>query len=216
MTDVVSVLVADDHRLFRDGVKALLAVTGGIEVVGEAADAPSAVALTLQTQPDVVLMDLQMPGGGGLAATAELAEKAPGVAVLVLTMAEDDESLFTAVRSGARGYVLKDSEAEDLVRAIRAAARGEAIFGASVAGRLLGSVGGRRGCAEPFGGLTSGERNVLRLMAQGLSNGAIAQALSISDKTVRNYVSSVFRKLDVPDRAQAIVAAREAGLHRDG
>ena len=214
--DVVRVLIADDHRLFRDGVKALLSVTNGIEVVGEAADADAAVEVALGLRPDVVLMDLQMPGGGGLAATRQLAEQAPEVAVLVLTMSEDNESVFAAVRVGARGYVLKDSEADDLVRAIRAAARGEAIFGASIAVQVLGQLAGRRASVpEPYADLTTGERNVLRLLARGFTNTAIARELSISDKTVRNYVSSVFRKLQVSDRAQAIVAARESGLHRD-
>jgi DNA-binding NarL/FixJ family response regulator len=209
----VRVVVADDHRLFRDGVRALLAVTADIEIVGEAADAEEAVALAVERRPDVVLMDLQMPGGGGLAATARLVTAAPEIAVLVVTMFDDDDSVFTAVRAGARGYVLKDSEAEDLVRAVRSAARGEAIFGRSVAERMLRWFAGPPP-AEPFEDLTTGERNVLRLMAQGLSNPAIATELSISHKTVRNYVSGIFRKLQVADRAQAIVRARQAGLHR--
>lgn len=214
MAEPVRVLVADDHRLFRDGVRALLAVTPDIEVVGEAADADAAAALALELRPDVVLMDLQMPGGG-LAATTRVVDAAPEVAVLVLTMFDEDDSVFAAVRAGARGYVLKDSEAEDLVRAVRSAARGEAIFGRSVAARMLGWFAApRTGADEPFADLTAGERNVLRLMAQGLSNPAIAAELSISQKTVRNYVSGVFRKLQVADRAQAIVRAREAGLHR--
>jgi DNA-binding NarL/FixJ family response regulator len=212
---VVRVLVADDHRLFRDGVRALLAVTPDIEIVGEAADADAATALALQLRPDVVLMDLQMPGGGGLAATARVVDGAPDVAVLVLTMFDDDDSVLAAIRAGARGYVLKDSEAEDLVRAVRSAARGEAIFGRSVAVRMLSWFAAPRAATDlPFADLTAGERNVLRLMAQGLSNPAIAAELSISQKTVRNYVSGVFRKLQVADRAQAIVRARQAGLHR--
>jgi DNA-binding NarL/FixJ family response regulator len=214
VADPVRVLVADDHRLFRDGVRALLAVTADIEVVGEAADAGQAVELALRLRPDVVLMDLQMPGGGGFAATTALVDAAPEVMVLVLTMSEDDDSVFAAVRAGARGYVLKDSEAEDLVRAVRSAARGDAVFGRSVAARMLGWFAAPPRAAEPFEDLTTGERNVLRLMAQGLSNPAIAAELSISAKTVRNYVSGIFRKLQVADRAQAIVRAREAGLHR--
>jgi DNA-binding NarL/FixJ family response regulator len=221
----IRILIADDHRLFRDGVRALLSVTGDCEVVGEAADAGSAVELTAALRPDVVLMDLQMPGGGGLRATAEIAAEVTGVAVLVLTMFDDDASVVAAIRAGARGYVLKDSEAEDLVRAIRAAARGEAIFGREIASRMLGLVSGHgrtqafesaeaTGEPEEFAELTVSERNVLRLMAQGRSNPRIAADLSISHKTVRNYVSSIFRKLQVTDRAQAIIRARDAGLHR--
>ena len=211
----VRVLVADDHRLFRDGVRALLAVSGEAEVVGEAGDTMSAVALTTELLPDVVLMDLQMPGGGGLTATAEIVAAHPEVAVLVLTMMEDDETVLAAIRAGARGYVLKDTEAEDLVRAVQAAARGEAIFGAGVAARLLDHVGGRTEPGTlPFSDLTSSERSVLRLMSRGQSNAEIGRSLSLSEKTVRNYVSAIFRKLGVADRARAIVLARQAGLHR--
>jgi DNA-binding NarL/FixJ family response regulator len=219
----IRVMIADDHRLFRDGVKALLSVSADLEVVGEASDGTTAVALCAELQPDVVLMDLQMPGGG-LAATRAIAETQPDVAVIVLTMFDDDDSVFTAVRAGARGYVLKDSEAEDLTRAVRAAAAGEAIFGSAVAQRLLSFFGGRpadpgdpRPGLDPapvFEDLTASERKVLELMATGAGNQAIAAELFISHKTVRNYVSSIFRKLQVANRAEAIVAAREAGLHR--
>jgi DNA-binding NarL/FixJ family response regulator len=215
----IRVLVADDHRLFRDGVRALLAVTADLEVVGEAATADATLELAATLTPDVVLMDLNMPGGG-LNATRAIAATLPDVNVLVLTMLEDDDSVFAAIRAGARGYVLKDSEAEDLVRAVRSAARGEAIFGREVAARMLGlfaQEGARRGlrssAAAGFTELTTSEANVVRLMARGLNNSAIAAELSISHKTVRNYVSSIFRKLRVTDRAQAIVRARDAGLH---
>jgi DNA-binding NarL/FixJ family response regulator len=210
----VRVLIADDHRLFRDGVAALLSVTPLIEVVGEATDAESAVRLSLSNHPDVVLMDLQMPGGG-LSATAELAARAPGIAVLVLTMFDDDDSVFAAIRAGARGYVLKDSEPPDLLRAIGSAASGEAIFGRAVASRMLDWFAGRRAAAaaQPFEDLTASERNVLRLISRGLGNAAIASELTISQKTVRNYVSAIFRKLQVADRSQAVIRARDAGMH---
>jgi DNA-binding NarL/FixJ family response regulator len=212
-SDVLRVLVADDHRLFRDGVRALLSVTGDLAVVGEVGDGHSVLDAARELRPDVVLMDLHMPGGG-IAATSALTAELPDVAVLVLTMVEDDDSVVAAVRAGARGYVLKDSEAEDLVRAVRAVARGEAIFGRAVAAGALGALAGRRPRpAEPFADLTTSERNVLRLVARGLGNAAIAGELSISHKTVRNYVSSIFHKLGVTDRAQAVVRAREAGLH---
>jgi DNA-binding NarL/FixJ family response regulator len=163
-------------------------------------------------------MDLQMPGGG-LSATERIAAELPDVRVLVLTMFDDDDSVFAALRAGARGYVLKDSEAEDLVRAVRAAAAGEAIFGRSIAQRLLTHFSEPpAGKVSPslITGLTPSEHNVLRLMARGLNNPAIARELSYSDKTVRNYVSSIFRKLQVESRSEAIVRARDAGWHDSG
>lgn len=215
MNPPVRVLVADDHRLFRQGVRGLLAVSGEAEVVGEAGDTATAIALAAELLPDVVLMDLHMPRGGGLTATAEIASAHPEIAVLVLTMIDDGETVLAAIRSGARGYVLKDTEAEDLLRAVLAAAHGEAIFGAGVAARLLDRVGGRAlPVTDPFSDLTDSERSVLRLMARGLANAEIGRTLSLSEKTVRNYVSTVFRKLGVTNRTSAVVLARRAGLHR--
>jgi DNA-binding NarL/FixJ family response regulator len=214
MTDVTRVLIADDHTLFRRGVRSLLSTVAGIEVVGEASDGESAVALTAELAPDVVLMDLRMPGGGGLAAIRALTESSPSANVLVVTMFEDDDSVFAAMRAGARGYVLKDMDAEDLASAIIVVGRGEALFSRGIAARMMSFFSVSHASARPFPALTDSERNVLRLMASGANNITIARELSLSPKTVRNYISNVFRKLQVADRAQAIVIAREAGVER--
>ena len=210
------VLVADDHPVYRGGVRAALADVADIEVVGEAADGAEAVELAGRLQPDVVLMDLHMPGTNGIEATRRLAEAHPAVGVVALTMFDDDESLFAAIRAGARGYLVKGAAQEDIVRAIRAVAGGEVIFGAGVAARVItffaasGRIGTRAG--RRFPELTERELEVLELIAQGRSNTEIARHLVVSDKTVRNYVSTIFSKLHVADRAQAIVRARETGL----
>jgi DNA-binding NarL/FixJ family response regulator len=212
MTDVTRVLIADDHTLFRRGVRALLSTVPGIEVVGEAADGETAIALTAELAPDVVLMDLHMPGGGGLAAIRAVTENSPSANVLVVTMSEDDDSVFAAMRAGARGYVLKDMDADDLASAIAVVGRGEALFSRGIAARMMQFFSQSPAAGRPFPELTDSEHNVLRLMAGGANNAAIARELSLSPKTVRNYISNVFRKLQVADRAQAIVIAREAGL----
>jgi DNA-binding NarL/FixJ family response regulator len=212
---VIRVLIADDHPLVRSGLKALLASVEGIEVVGEAADGRAAVELALRETPDVVVMDIQMPGQDGIEATRWLAAEAPQVGVLVLTMHEDDESVFAAMRAGARGYVLKGAEQEEIVGAIRAVSRGEAIFGPGVAQRVLRLFSQERP-AEPFPELTSRERETLDLMAAGASNREIARKLFLSPKTVSNNVSYILAKLQVADRSKAIVRARRSGLGRDG
>ena len=206
------VLVADDHPVFRSGLRMLLEDLG-IEVVAEAADGRTAVELAVQHTPDVVLMDLQMPDVNGLEATRRLCEAAPAVRVLVLTMAEDDATLFAALRAGAAGYLLKGAGPDEIERAVRGVAAGDAVYGAGVADRLRAAFSaGPAGAPAPFPSLAERERDVLTLIAGGASNTEIASRLFLSDKTVRNYVSSIFSKLGVRDRAQAIVLAREAGL----
>ncbi|MFN8485405.1 MAG: response regulator transcription factor [Anaerolineae bacterium] len=213
--DKVSVLIADDHPLFRKGLRALLASMPDAELVGEATTGAEAVRLAEELQPDVVLMDLQMPEGGGLTATRRIVDTSPHIRILIVTMFEDDDSVFAAMRVGARGYVLKDADDEDISRAILAVSRGEAIFSPAIATRLMTFFSARPAAAAvPFPDLTESERAVLRLMAHGLNNDAIAQRLSLSPKTVRNYVSNIISKLQVADRAQAIVRAIEAGLGR--
>ena len=211
--DKVAILIADDHPLFRKGLRALLASMPNVELVGEATTGAEAVRLAEELQPDVVLMDLQMPEGGGLMATRRIVDTSPHIRVLIVTMFEDDDSVFAAMRAGARGYVLKDADDEDISRAILAVGRGEAIFSPAIATRLMTFFNARpTTAAVPFPDLTESERAVLRLMAQGLNNDTIAQRLSLSPKTVRNYVSNIISKLQVADRAQAIVRAIDAGL----
>ena len=212
--DKLTVLIADDHPVFRKGLRAILATTPGTELVGEATNGQEAVVLAEKLQPDVILMDLQMPGGDGLSAIREIVQTSPHIRILVVTMFEDDDSVFAAMRSGARGYVLKDTNDEEMKRAIMAVGNGEAIFSPAIAQRMMTFFADRpAAAAHLFPELTDSERNVLKLMAQGRSNEAIARQLSFSVKTVRNYCSNIFSKLQVADRAQAIVKARESGLN---
>lgn len=210
----VRVLIADDHRLFREGVRALLSSLPEAEVVGEASTGDEVVALAARLQPHVVLMDIQMPGLNGIEATRRILATLPQTGIIVVTMYEDDDSVFAAMRAGARGYVLKGAGQEELVRAIHAVASGEALFSPAIARRLIAFFSAGKGAAapSPFPDLTDREREVLDLIAQGRSNTEIAHRLSLSPKTVRNHVSNIFSKLQVADRAQAIVRAREAGL----
>ena len=211
--DILTVLIADDHPVFRKGLKAILATMPETDLVGEASSGEEAVRLAEKLQPDVVLMDLQMPGGGGLPAIRQIVQTSPHIRVLVVTMFEDDDSVFAAIRAGARGYVLKDMNDEEIKRAILAAGSGETIFSPAIAEHMMSFFAARPDyAADIFPDLTDSERNVLKLMAQGLSNEAIARQLGFSVKTVRNYSSNIFSKLQVADRAQAIVKAREAGL----
>ena len=209
----IRVVVVDDHPMFRNGLRAMVDDAEGLELVGEAEDGESAVAVCEAQQPDVVLMDIHMPGTSGVEATRRLTAGDRGIAVLVLTMLEDDTSVFAAMRAGARGYILKGSTPDDIVRSIVAVANGEGIFGPALAARMHHFfTAGRQGEPHPFPELSTRERDVLGLVAAGHPNATVAQRLGLSEKTVRNNVSSIFAKLMVADRAEAIVKARDAGL----
>jgi DNA-binding NarL/FixJ family response regulator len=217
----IRVLIADDHPVFRYGLRALLmAEAAMIEVVGEATTGEEAVAEAAQCLPDVILMDVNMPGLNGIEATRRILAATPEVGILMLTMFDDDESVFAAMRAGARGYLLKGAEGEETVRAIIAVSNGEAIFSPAIARRLMGYFGAphRRQQSEPaelFPELTEREREILTLIAQGYTNPAIAEQLVLSPKTVRNHVSTIFSKLQVAGRAEAIIRARDAGLTKE-
>jgi DNA-binding NarL/FixJ family response regulator len=212
----VRVVVGDDHQLFREGVRALLDSLDGIEVIGEAASGSEALALAERSLPDVVLMDVQMPDMTGLEATRRLLAAHPSVGVVIVTMFDDDETVFAAMRAGARGYVLKGAGQADLARAIEAVARGEAIYGPGVAGRILQFFRASRSDlpVDAFPDLTDREREVLDQIAAGKGNAAIARRLGITEKTVKNHVSNIYSKLHVADRAQAMLRARDAGYGR--
>jgi DNA-binding NarL/FixJ family response regulator len=213
MTDL-RVVIADDHPVFRSGLQALLGVEPGIEVVGEAETGVQAVALAHDLRPDIVLMDLHMPDLDGVAATKQITRDCPGVAVLVFTMFDDDDSVFAAMRAGARGYLLKGTNQAEVVRSVHLVGSGGAMFGPAVAERVIEFFARPRpaGVTVAFPQLTDREHEILDLVARGASNAAIAVRLRISDKTVRNHVSNIFTKLAVADRAQAIARARDAGL----
>ena len=213
-TEAVRILVVDDHDEFRQGLEALLAAADGVEVVGSAADGARAVDLALGLQPDIVLMDLQMPRLNGVEATGRIVASSPHISVIVLSMMDDEDSVFAAVRAGARGYLLKGARRQEIVRAIEAVEAGEVIFGPGIADRMMTYFRGLRArpAAEVFPDLTERERVVLGRIADGLDNGEIARELGLSVKTVRNHASNIFAKLQVAHRAQAIVRAREAGL----
>lgn len=210
----IRILIADDHTLFRDGLRALFNSVPDTELVGEAATGDEVIAQAAALQPDVILMDIQMPGVNGIEATRRILHTSPHIGVIVVTMFEDDDSVFAAMRAGARGYVLKGADQEEMLRTIRAVARGEALFGPAIAARLMRFFSQPRPAAPPqvFPELTEREREVLDLVAQGYNNSEIAGRLVLSLKTVRNHVSNIFSKLQVADRAEAIIRARDAGL----
>jgi DNA-binding NarL/FixJ family response regulator len=191
----IRILIADDHPMFRFGLQALLSAEPGTEVVGEATNGQEAVNLAASLKPDLILMDINLPQLNGIEATRQILKQNPAIGILIVTMFEDD-TIFAALHAGARGYILKGAEGEETLRAIHAAAHGESIFNAKV----------------PFQELTHRERDILKLIAKGLTNAAIAERLSLSPKTVRNQVSIIFSKLHVVDRAEAIIKAREAGF----
>ena len=210
----IRVVIADDHPVVREGLSALLDSVPSITVVGVAGTGREAVQAAVRLRPDVLILDIQMPELSGIAAAAEIARVAPGVAALMLTMFDDDDSVFAAMRAGARGYVLKGAQQDEIVRAIHAVAAGEAIFGPGIARRVLGLVSAPPAAGLPFPDLTGREREVLDLIASGVRNAEIARRMSIAPKTVANHVSAIFAKLRVADRGAAIIAARDAGLGR--
>ena len=211
----IRVVVVDDHQIVRDGLVSLLGALEGVEVAGTAADGRDALHVVDETVPDVVVMDIQMPQLDGIEATRRITGRHPQVRVVMLTMNEDDDTVLSALRAGASGYLLKGSGADEVLNAVRAAHAGGMVFGAALASRVADLFTGRAAKADaPFPELTDRERTVLDLLAAGRSNDAIAREIHVSSKTVRNVVSSIYTKLHAPDRAAAIIKAREAGLGR--
>jgi DNA-binding NarL/FixJ family response regulator len=212
--DRIRILIADDHTLFRDGLRALLLSAPDTELVGEATTGEEAITLAASLQPDVIIMDIQMPGANGIEATRQIVHASPHIGILIVTMFEDDHSVFSAMRAGARGYVLKGASHAETLRAIQAVGSGEAIFSPAIAVRLMDFFANMRPVMSPqvFPELSEREREILALIAQGHTNAEIAERLVLSPKTVRNHVTNILSKLQVADRTEAILRAREAGL----
>jgi DNA-binding NarL/FixJ family response regulator len=211
------VLIADDHAIVREGLRAVVGSEPDLEVVGEAATGREAIEMSAGLRPNVVLMDIQMPGLNGIEATRRVLDANPDTGVVVLTMFEDDDSVFSAMRAGARGYVLKGAPPSEILKVLRAVAAGEAYFGPEIAQRLMGFFSAPRPASPEvaFPELTGREREILGLIARGHSNATIAARLFVSPHTVRNHITHIFAKLQIRDRAQAVLRAREAGLGRD-
>lgn len=213
-TDALQILIADDHQLFRDGLRTLLLAAPDMHLVGEAETGEQVVRLAAELQPDVILMDIQMPGINGIEATRQIVDTSPHIAVVMVTMFDDNRSVFAAMRAGARGYVLKGAKHEDMLRAIRAVGSGDAIFSPALATRMMEFFAAMPPVRSPrlFPELSGREHEILHLIAAGYKNPEIAEQLVLSPKTVRNHVSNILSKLQVADRAQAILKAREAGF----
>jgi DNA-binding NarL/FixJ family response regulator len=215
LNEAINILIADDHTLFREGLVALFNSVSEMEVIGTAEDGQQVIRMAENLQPDVILMDIQMPKINGIAATREIIRTSPHIGVIIVTMFEDDDSVFAAMKAGARGYILKGADQDEMLMTIKAVARGEALFGPSIAARLMEFMSAvSRKEEKLFPELTKRERQVLELIAQGLDNAEIANQLTISIKTVSNHVSNILNKMQVTDRVQAVIRARDAGMGR--
>lgn len=215
--DAIRIIIADDHTLFRKGLSSIMGRVGGVQVVGEAATGPEAIEKTRELVPDVVLMDIKMPGLNGIEATRQILQENPQIGVVLVTMYDDPESVFEGMRAGAKGYVLKEAQPEELKRAIEAAFNGEVLMNPAVAAKLLNGFdtsSPARVTGIPYERLTPREYEVLKLAARGMNNREIAGRLVLSEKTVKNHINSIFSKLQVNDRTRAIVQAVRMGLIR--